>query len=249
MADTLHQATVPRQFAVIDGPAARTPAARDHWEIRPTGTSRQIGGLTVLDGERVRVRADGTIIPAKIVHSSCLCANCDARFTAGAQLCPFCSLACKWQAKTVRAFRAAFATYGRFSLPADVEQGLRIKLAHALAGGYDSTARYLSAAARQSIIERDGGRCVTCHSPGDEIDHIDGDSSEPGNLRLLCHSCHVGVTMSHCGHHDDPRTDAEIDALFNRLTARIDMATPARACDEADWDSTWRSWTLERAVV
>jgi len=246
MADTLHQATAPRQFAVIEDPVARTPAASHHREIRPTGTSRQFGGLTILDGERVRVRADGTVVPGKIAHSSYLCANCDARFTAGAQLRPFCSIGCKSQAKTVRAFRAAFATYGRLSLPADVEQGLRIKLAHALAGGYDSTARYLSTAARQSIIERDGGQCQMCHSPGDKIDLIDGASSDHSNLRLLCHSCHAGVTMSH-HRHIDPRTEPEIDALFDQLTTRIDASTPTRPCDAADWPPTWRSWTLQHA--
>ncbi len=121
-------------------------------------------------------------------------------------------------------------------------------MAMALSGGYDSAARYLPAAARQAIIDRDGGHCVLCDGPGNEIDHIDGDSPDPANLRLLCHSCHAGVTLSHCGHHDDPRTDAEIDALFDRLTARIDEATPTRACDDAeDWAATWRSSILQHA--
>jgi len=57
----------------------------------------------------------------------------------------------------------------------------------------------------------------------------------------------AGVTLSHCGHHDDARTDAEVDALFDRLTARIDEATPARACDAAGWASTWRAWAVEHA--
>lgn len=63
-------------------------------------------------------------------------------------------------------------------------------MAHALAGGYDSAARYLSRAAREQVIKRDGGVCVRCSSPGAEIDHIDGDSSDPANLRLLCHTCY-----------------------------------------------------------
>lgn len=146
----------------------------------------------------------------------------------------------------MRAFRSAFATYGRHSLPADVEQGLRIKMAYALGGGYDSTAKYLPHAARQAIIERDSGQCVLCHSPGDEIDHIDGDSSDPGNLRLLCRSCHAGATMSH-HRHTDPRTEPEIDALFDQLTTRIDASPPTRSCDAADWAFTWRSWTLQHA--
>lgn len=37
--------------------------------------------------------------------------------------------------------------------------------------------------------------------PGTEIDHINGDSSDPDNLRLLCHTCHVGVTLSYSRTH------------------------------------------------
>lgn len=55
-------------------------------------------------------------------------------------------------------------------------------------------------------------------------------------MRLLCSSCHAGMSLSH-GKHGEARTDAEIDALFNRLTA-VDTATPARACDADEWEST-----------
>ena len=119
-------------------------------------------------------------------------------------------------------------------------------MAHALGGGYDSAARYLPRAAREHIIERDGGRCVRCASPGTEIDHIDGDSSDPSNPRLLCHTCHVGVTLSH-SRHAPAKSDAEIDAVFAVITGRVDSPAPARACNTADWLTTWRIWTLEHA--
>ena len=183
--------------------------------MRTTGTT-QSGRFTVFKGERVRVRANVTSATTQY-----LCANCDVRFQSGSRLTAFCSLACKSQAGVVRAFQSAFSTYGRNSLPEDVEQALRIQMAHALSGGYDSVARYLPRAAREAIIERDGGLCVFCQSPGTEIDHIDVDSSDPTNLRLLCHSCHAGVTMSH-HRHIDPRTEPEVDALFRTLTERID---------------------------
>ncbi len=54
------------------------------------------------------------------------------------------------------------------------------------------------------------------------------------------------MTMSH-HRHIDPRNEPEIDALFDRLTARIDAATPTRVCDAADWALTWRFWTLQHA--
>lgn len=175
-----------------------------------------------------------------------LCANCATRFQCGSRPTAFCSLACKSQACVVRVFRASFATYGRDSLPEDVTQALRIKMAHALSGGYDSVARDLPRAACEAIMKRDSGRCVQCHSPGTVIDHIDGDSPHPTNLRLLCHTCHIGVTMSH-HRHVDPRTEPEIDALFTRLTDRIDRDAPSRACDAPDWATGWRAWVLEHA--
>jgi len=87
----------------------------------------------------------------------------------------------------------------------------------------------LSAPARQFIIERDGGRCGVCHSPGCEIGQITGDPSDPDALRLLCHSCRArssAARRDHC----DTRTEAHISVLFSRLTHRIDAAAPTRAC-------------------
>ena len=68
------------------------------------------------------------------VDASYLCANCDTRLRSALPL-PYCSLACKSQATTVRAYRSAFATWGRATLPEDVAQALRIKMVDALAGG------------------------------------------------------------------------------------------------------------------
>ncbi len=137
------------------------------------------------------------------------CANCDAQFQFGSEFTAFCSLACNSQARLVRAFRLAFAMYGRDSLPTEVEQGLRVKMAQTLAGGYDSTARNLSRAAREAIIERDGGRCVWCNSPSTEIDQVDCDSSDRSNLRLLCHP-HLPRRGSPC------RTTATVTPEPNR---------------------------------
>lgn len=77
--------------------------------------------------------------------------------------------ACKSQAKTGACLQVALRHLRRAALPEDVAQGPRIKIAHALAGGYDSAARYLSSAAREHIIDRDGGRCFRCASPGGRV--------------------------------------------------------------------------------
>ncbi len=87
---------------------------------------------------------------------------------------------------------------------------------------------------------------MLCSSPGTEIDHINGDSPDPDNLRLLCHTCHVGVTLSH-SKHAPAKTDTEIDAVFAEITTRVDSAARRGSCDDADWESTWRIWTLQHA--
>lgn len=103
-----------------------------------------------------------------------------------------------------------------------------------------------SRAANDPIIERGGGVCVLCHSPGTEINHIDGPSSDPANRRLPCHHCHLGVTLSHC-HHGLGKTDAEIDALFDQLTARIDSSNSIRTCNASGWHLSWRAWTRQHS--
>ncbi len=107
---------------------------------------------------------------------------------------------------------------------------------------------YLPAAARQAIVERDSGRCVLCDAPDNEIDHIDGDSSDPTTSGC----CAPPATpASHCltAASTTTRAPTQIDALFDQLTACIDEATPARACDADDWASNWRSWTAARGVL
>lgn len=129
----------------------------------------------------------------------------------------------------MRAFRSAFATSGYATLREDVAQALRIKMAHALAGGYDPAASYLSRAAREHVIERDGGACVRCSSPGSEIDHIDGDSPDPANLRLH-HTCHVGSLCRTAAMRRPCRTLRSM-RFFAAITGRVHSPAPARACE------------------
>ena len=174
-----------------------------------------------------------------------LCANCDEFFTPEGRPGPFCSRACKSKASTVRAFRAAFSTYGRNSLPDDVRDALQIVMAQALSGGYDTKARHIPQAKRDYVITRDAGLCVMCGEPGTEIDHIDGSSPDPSNLRLLCHSCHVGVTKAHHRPIDD---NSDADELFTVLAGRIDRETPERDCDGPEWATQWRQWAKTHAA-
>lgn len=167
-----------------------------------------------------------------------VCANCDSQFTPpDGRLRPFCSLRCKSTARAVRYLRSLLARQPeiRFlGLPYEA----RIKIGHALAGGYAASHRRLSAGTRAAVIERDNGRCVLCGEPGAEIDHIAGDSDDLSNLRLLCAADHQAITETRLV----PITDPEIDRAWRDILRRGFAAQPERACDAADWDTRWRAW-------
>lgn len=48
---------------------------------------------------------------------------------------------------------------------------------------------------RRTVLDRDGEQCVFCGMPATDVDHIDPRGPhEPGNLRSLCHHCHMART-------------------------------------------------------
>jgi hypothetical protein len=156
----------------------------------------------------------------------------------------FCCLQCKDEAKTVRYARRKNAEYPD-GMPDDIEYAIKIRVAHALSGGYDAVARTLTAATREAVFQRGGGTCVTCGAPGEEIDHIDGPSSDLSNLRLLCAGCHHTVTAQHL----TPATDTQAVERLEALLARIDAPVPTRVCDhERTWASQWRAWRTAHAT-
>ena len=124
-----------------------------------------------------------------------VCVNCAASFDA-TWASAYCGPRCRMQAKAVRYARGKNCEYGD-AMPDDIALAIRIKIAHALTDGYDERARRLTAEQRKEIIERDRGQCVLCGASGTEIDHIDGASNTPSNLRLLCDPCHNKITVQH----------------------------------------------------
>ncbi len=82
-------------------------------------------------------------------------------------------------AETVRYWRKVLRD-GRIEKP-DVRQSLSTRVAFLLAGGYHREARILSRSTRQAIWTRDSARCQSCGEPGEEIDHVDGDSDDPAS--------------------------------------------------------------------
>lgn len=105
----------------------------------------------------------------------------------------FCCELCRQTAKVIRYWRSVVRD-GRIENP-EVRDALHTKVAHLLGGGYNESARRLSPAVRKQVWERDQGRCRQCHQPGEEIDHIDGDSAALTNLQVLCKVCHHRKTQ------------------------------------------------------
>lgn len=111
-----------------------------------------------------------------------------------------------------------------------------------LAGGYNADARRIPLDVRVLVIERDRV-CVKCGGPGEEIDHIDGDSSNPVNLQLLCKSCHHTKTAEHMV----PASQDQSDRIFALLVERVIPDDPAQLCDdEVGWVAAERQLRSER---
>lgn len=171
------------------------------------------------------------------------CANCFGPLPNDGKHKPalFCSELCNSVAKDVRYWRKALRD-GRLQSDPEVRLVLHTRIAHLLAGGYSATTRAIPPEVRAFVFGRDEV-CVQCGGPGQEIDHIDGDSNDPGNLQLLCTDCHHAKTASHFV----PATE-EQNAFIDRLEQeRVLPNDPAQLCDDdMFWQSAERRLRTER---
>jgi 5-methylcytosine-specific restriction endonuclease McrA len=170
------------------------------------------------------------------------CPNCNQQFSCRSFQRIYCSLRCHDEAKAVRYGRRKHKQYCN-DLPDDIAYALQTKIQHALAGGYDAWARHIPPSTRRMIWARDSNDCQNCGRPAREIDHINGSSNDPSNLRLLCQDCHHQITAAHLR----PITDPAMNARRVWLLVRISSATPLRVCDADDWAQRWREWVHEHA--
>lgn len=171
------------------------------------------------------------------------CANCFEPLPDSDKHRPwlFCSVLCQDTAGTVRYWRAT-SRDGRFEADPSVRLAISTRLAHMLAGGYNAAGRRIPADVRVLVIERDRV-CVKCGNPGEEIDHIDGDSGDPENLQLLCRDCHHQKTASHMV----LATTDQSARVFVILISRVIPDTPAQMCDdEFNWQRAWLQLRRER---
>ncbi|WP_454698207.1 HNH endonuclease [Arthrobacter humicola] len=173
------------------------------------------------------------------------CANCFEPLPADYRHRPwlFCNVLCRETANTIRYWRKT-ARDGRFDADPEVRYAIGIRLAHMLRGGYDSDVRRIPTDVRVLVIERDKA-CVRCGGPGEEIDHIDEDGGDPGNLQLLCKTCHHAKTAEYLA----PASQDQSDLIFVLLIARVVPTAPAQLCDdEIEWVAAERTLRGERIV-
>lgn len=153
----------------------------------------------------------------------------------------FCGQQCQQSAKATRYYRKKRAE--GIADRADIRRALRTKMAFVLVGGYDETARRLPGGVRRQVQHRDNDRCVTCGAPGEQVDHIDGNSPALDNLQLLCQPCHetkTGLRMR--------PAPPDITGLLIRWEALRGGATEPLllADDEVSWGLVWRKLARER---
>jgi len=163
------------------------------------------------------------------------CANCLERLPDDVEGL-FCSELCMQTCDTVRYWRRVVRD-GRYERP-DVREAVGTRVAFLLAGGYGKAARRLSRDIRNQVWARDGAVCRQCGKPGEEIDHIEGDSPDPDNLQLLCKDCHRAKTNERMR----PATGEQKKLIAALVATRVEPEVPALlADDEVRWKAEWSS--------
>lgn len=168
------------------------------------------------------------------------CANCLESLSDDVESL-FCSELCVQTCDTIRYWRRVIRD-GRIERP-DVREAVQTRVAFLLAGGYGKTSRRLNKSIRAAVRARDRGLCRHCEKPGEEIDHVNGDSPELDNLQLLCKACHHAKTTERMRLATDEQKRA-VDALY--ATRVLQEAPVFMADDEVEWQRTWSRLKKER---
>ena len=169
------------------------------------------------------------------------CIECGAAIGLTNRAKLYCSDACHQTLKVIHYGRSAKAD-GRYDLDPTIEDAIRMRIAHILAGGYHEYARRIPPALRTLIFERDGGKCVMCGALATQIDHIAGDSSRPDNLRAACGACNFGLAEQRMVR-ATPKQSAIIDQLLERIFAPKPLY---ERDDEKAWPATCERLMAER---
>lgn len=213
---------------------------------KPLPPSPSTGGSNnrkvTLDGLDLEVREAALPKRASRNHYTSRCPNCDQRFGGAKFNQVYCGFQCKAEADAVRYGRKQLARYPTGDWPEDIAYAVTIRIAHALAGGYNEGARRLPPEVRAAVIERDQGTCQLCGGPGKEIDHVNGPSRALSNLRLLCKRCHEQVTRQHLVPIRDDTTAVRHADILRRIHSEL----PERHSDDSEaWNAEWRGWLAQ----
>ena len=175
------------------------------------------------------------------------CANCGNEVSRPAL---YCSDLCTQTADVVRYVRRCLSD-GRVERP-DVQEGIGSKLLMLTADGYPKKARNVSEARRAEVFARDNFKCVLCGADATQIDHINGHSDDPSNLRAVCRTCNITEAFNNARTvtpESDPGLYSYIEGLFRTLADRIAHAAPLRACDdETAWNAAQKRLMPRRRI-
>lgn len=182
------------------------------------------------------------------------CADCEQEILLdGKPRTPFCGDLCKERSSLVRYERGLLIRLAEepgFKIDEDIEYALMIRRAHVLGGGYGHDKHKIPPETRAQVIARDGGKCVKCGNPGQEIDHISGPSPDLANLQLLCTPCHRAKTDQNLVpiSADDPEQETQRQ-MISEIQTRIHSLVPLKVCDSPEWKDIWRAELAKRAVA
>jgi 5-methylcytosine-specific restriction endonuclease McrA len=189
-----------------------------------------------------------------VVEFTLRCADCEQEVRLDRKpRTPFCGDLCRERSSLVRyerRLRIRLAEEPGFKIDEDIAYALMIRRAHVLSGGYGHDKHKIPPEIRAKVIARDGGRCVKCGAPGQEIDHISGPDPDLANLQLLCTPCHRSKTDKNLVpiSADDPK-DEHLRQMQRDIMARIDSVEPLKVCDAPEWATTWREELANRMTV
>ncbi|WP_444944810.1 HNH endonuclease [Microbulbifer sp. ZKSA006] len=179
-------------------------------------------------------------------QSALECLHCSGEMPPFVKPRLYCSLACEQEAELIRYVRRCTLD-GRIEQP-DVQEAVKIRLAHIMSGGYDKKSREISCEVRVKVLQRSKGKCEQCGKDGRDIDHIEGSIGDLSNLQLLCKDCHnqktqLSITPVEPGTEQFEYVKARTESFWRFVQSE----KPVRVChDHENWKSCWRQYQKER---
>lgn len=176
---------------------------------------------------------------------TCLVCGADVRQRPRSLL--FCSLACSDVAICVRLFRKKIASETLWDHPTLAGAGQSISFWVSSGVPYSALGRRVPRVVKLAVYERDGGTCQLCGKAATQIDHINGSSPDPANLRAVCSECNRQEALAAWRPVSDPSAAQE---RASRLAEYIASPLPLTAAfDHSTWNDGWRTHQAARRAL